>query len=320
MNPLLVIIFVIKIFARSNLFNTIKEKHGQETLHDVRAYERLCKRYEKANCDIKFLLTCKKENLCPNFAKSRLSIKTEPKIKKKIGRLIVETEIRNKHNGKRELKTKMKQLFDKIKEKVGFITSQAVKYRIKNAVANEVRKWKTKQGRKLEKLRENSPERRREFARTHPRSIIHNFSSYVLSKQEEEALARGLDEYIPERFDKRRIEVEFELLYQNILPHTKDLSANDKMTLKSKFLNAFRNYSGIKQPYQYKDAIEKLSRNKDICFLKQDKGKGVVIMDRTKYVEKCEDFLNGERFDKIDNDPTASFETRVQSLLRKLKR
>ena len=92
------------------------------------------------------------------------------------------------------------------------------------------------------------------------------------------------------------------------------------MTLKSKFLNAFRNYSGIKQPYKYKDAIEKLSRNKDICFLKQDKGKGVVIMDRTKYVEKCEDFLNGERFDKIDNDPTASFETRVQSLLRKLKR
>ena len=71
--------------------------------------------------------------------------------------------------------------------------------------------------------------------------------------------------------------MEFELLYKNIRRHTTDLSAEDKT-----FLNAFCNYGGIKQPYKYKDVIAKLERNKDICFLKQDKGKGVVIMNRTK--------------------------------------
>ena len=130
-----------------------------------------------------------------------------------------------------------------------------------------------------------------------------------------------MGEYMPERFDKRRIEVEFELFYQNILPHTKDLTTDDKTNLKSKFLNAFRNYSGMKIQYKYKETIDKLSRNNDICFLKQDKGKGIVLMDRTKYVEKCESFLNGEKFEKMEHDPISSFETRVQKLfLRSLKK
>ena len=320
MQPLLVIIFIIKIFARTNLFSTIKEKHGQDTLHDVRAYERLCKRYEKANCDLRFLLTCKREKLNPNFARPKLSIKADFKTKQKIGRIVVETEIRNKHNAKKELRNKMKQLFDKIREKIGFISSQAVKYRIKNSVRNEVRKWKTTQEKKLEKLRDNAPQFRRQIPDIQVKNIIHNFSSYVLSQQEEKALARGLDEYIPAKFDQRRIEVEFELFYQNVLPHTRNMTPENKTELKSKFLNTFRNYSSIKEPYKYKEIVKRLADNKDICLLKQDKGKGIVIMDRTKYVEKCEEFLNGRRFDKIEEDPTSSFEKGVQDLLRSMKK
>ena len=99
-------ISIIKIFTRTKLLSTIKEKHGQDTLHEVRAYERLCKRHEKANCDLQFLLTCKRERLCPNFARPKLSIKADPKTKGKIGRIVVETEIRNKHNAKKELSKK----------------------------------------------------------------------------------------------------------------------------------------------------------------------------------------------------------------------
>ena len=94
----------------------------------------------------------------------------------------------------------------------------------------------------------------------------------------------------------------------------------NKTNLKSKFLNTFRNYSNIKHPYKYKDVVKRLAENKNICLLKQDKGKGIVIMNRSKYVEKCEEFLNGSRFDKVEDDPTGTFEKRVQDLLRSIKK
>ena len=90
---LLVLIFLIKILARSKIFNIVKEKHGLNTLRCVRNYERLLKRHVKLKYDLNFLLKCKQEALIPNFAKPRFSIKTNAKITTKIGRLILETEI-----------------------------------------------------------------------------------------------------------------------------------------------------------------------------------------------------------------------------------
>lgn len=231
----------------------------------------------------------------------------------------MEAEVRNKHNSKKELKSKMIEKFAEIRNKVGFLVTQAVRYRVRSRINKEKIKWRSTHDKKLEKLREANPQNKSVRSTTFVKKIIHNFSSYVLSDQEEEALARGLDDYIPDKFDKRRIEVEFELFYENILPHTKELTEGDKTILKSKFLNVFRHYSSIKQPYKYKDVVRKLGENKDICFLKQDKGRGIVIMDRLKYLEKCEEFLNGDRFDRIEGDPTARFEIQVQELLLSMK-
>ena len=61
-----------------------------------------------------------------------------------------------------------------------------------------------------------------------------------------------------------------------------------------------------------------MSSNKDICLLKQDKGRGIVIMDRSRYVEKCLGILQCDI--QLDEDPTAQFETRVQNCLRKMKK
>ena len=49
-------------------------------------------------------MTCKKEELLPTFAQPKLSIKTNAKLRKKISKIIVETEIGNKHRIKNEIK------------------------------------------------------------------------------------------------------------------------------------------------------------------------------------------------------------------------
>ena len=141
-----------------------------------------------------------------------------------------------------------------------------------------------------------------------------------MSKEEEEALEYGLDHYIPAQLDKRRLEVEFESFYQNILRNIPDLPEEQKQGIKTKFLSTFNNYKKIKAPYEYQDVVKNLSKNNDICLLKQDKGRGIIIMDRTKYVEKCMELLNTDKFVQLDEDPTASFETRVQNCLRGMKK
>ena len=53
--------------------------------------------------------------------------------------------------------------------------------------------------------------------------------------------------------------------------------------------------------------------------MKQDKGRGVVIIDRTKYTEKCLAFLETNQFKRLTTDPTKTTERKTQRLLRKIK-
>ena len=53
--------------------------------------------------------------------------------------------------------------------------------------------------------------------------------------------------------------------------------------------------------------------------MRQDKGRGVVIIDRTKYIEKAEEFLGGREFVELTEDPTKTFQSYVQRTLRSMK-
>ena len=234
--------------------------------------------------------------------------------------MIVETEIDNKHRMKCKIKDDIAITAANIKSTLSFFEHKALLYKLRNLVGKREKKWKATQEKKLRKLREDSRTLPQEPALKYLPSIVHNFSSYVLSKEESESLAYGLDHYIPANIDKRRLEVEFEDFYQSILWNTKDLPENAKLNLKTKFLSTFQNYKKIKAPYDHRETIKKLSTNKDIMLLKQDKGRGIVIMDRTKYIDKCMDILNTDKFMVLNDDPTAQFESRVQTCLRSMKK
>ena len=83
--------------------------------------------------------------------------------------------------------------------------------------------------------------------------------------------------------------------------------------------NTCEKYSEIKVPYKHRETIRNLSNNKNIVIMKQDKGRGVVIMDRNKYFDKCLTMLNSEQFVKLNQHSTATAERKVQRILRKIK-
>ena len=63
---------------------------------------------------------------------------------------------------------------------------------------------------------------------------FHNFSSYVLSDEEYQALSFGLHHHIPNFANYNAVETEFELFYQNILSNISDIPKNELRQLKSK--------------------------------------------------------------------------------------
>ena len=110
----------------------------------------------------------------------------------------------------------------------------------------------------------------------------------------------------------------FEYFYQQISYDTTHLSYNEQEELKSKVRRICENYIKIIIPYKYKTVIQNLSQNRDIVLLNQGKGQGIVILDRTEYIEKCINLINADQSRELENDPTKQTETKLQNLLRSL--
>ena len=88
---------------------------------------------------------------------------------------------------------------------------------------------------------------------------------------------------------------------------------------KTNLRNTCDKYTKIKVPYKYRKVVKELSERRDTAILKADKGRGVVIMNRNKYTEKCLQILNTNQFVKLNSDPTKTTERKVHNVLRKIK-
>ena len=104
-----------------------------------RAWGKNIIQHEKVCDDIKFLLCCKKEGLLPLFAIPKLSINGNWYLKWKIAKLIIETEIRNKH--KKDLNMGIHGIQCEISGILSFVIFQAVKYNVGNRRNHEKMKW-----------------------------------------------------------------------------------------------------------------------------------------------------------------------------------
>ena len=97
------------------------------------------------------------------------------------------------------------------------------------------------------------------------------------------------------------------------------MSEDVVIKLKTKLRHTCEKYSDIKVPYKYQRTIDTLHQNNSISVFKEDKGRGVVILDKNIYVDKCLSILDINQFMKLDKNPTSSYESKIQRTLRKIK-
>ena len=102
----------------------------------------------------------------------------------------------------------------------------------------------------------------------------------------------------------------------------KDISnilRNETAQVKTKLTNSCEKYCTVKVSKYPKNVINNLIERNDIPIMKQDKGIGVVIMDKSIYTEKGLALLSTKQFQKLNLDPTKSVKGNVQRMVKKMK-
>ena len=102
---LLAILFLLKLYACINISIDIEEKYEQKEIKLARVIQKQRSRITKIECDIKYSLFCKRNNLTPLFAKPKFSIRISHYLRNKTGRQILEAEIKNKYRKKTNTQT-----------------------------------------------------------------------------------------------------------------------------------------------------------------------------------------------------------------------
>ena len=112
-------------------FQFIKKKHGQNIIMIVKSYESLKTKLMNVQACIKFIKSCKKENLIPTFAKVNLAIKNGSRnLKLRLERIIMESEMGNKHHAKKKLKKEILAVSNQLKGMLGLFLYNALVHKM----------------------------------------------------------------------------------------------------------------------------------------------------------------------------------------------
>ena len=107
------------------------------------------------NLDILFIKSCISGNLVPTFAKVNSSIvENDVNLSKKITRLILGTELTNKHREKKTIYTEILRIQSKLKSTLSDLTYLALMYKLGKLSKEKYQQIQTRQTKKPSKLRQ----------------------------------------------------------------------------------------------------------------------------------------------------------------------
>ena len=140
----------------------------------------------------------------------------------------------------------------------------------------------------------------------HKRQKCYNSNFSYTPKEEHDALSHALEHHIPSKVTINSVNTEFESFYQSLLRDISTIPEERTARIKTQLRSKFEKYYKVKIPFRQRQAIEKLSNNKDLVVLKQDKEREVVILIRSKYIEKYLSIAKSSQFLQVDKDQTPS--------------
>ena len=132
-------LFLYKSYSKNYFLKDFKRKHGKYIVTVGKSFEDLKMKYEKNSLDIKSTTTCKQGSFLPAFAMVQLSIKKNANyiLQQRIGRIIMEDELRRKQPEKKKLKKDIKTLSIQLKSCLNVLINSVLPHKIKIVVTVE---------------------------------------------------------------------------------------------------------------------------------------------------------------------------------------
>ena len=288
----------------------------------VRKLGELDFKYKKAQLDLEFLQTCKKNNVISIFLRFKLA--------NNLSKQILNEEISNKRKLVRALAFELTSLENYLKcvlNIIDFVHITTVFLTSNNK--NILKVWKI-QVQKIGKL--CSDNSYYESVTSHdPEKVLFNFSNQSLSEHEISLLSGGLNFAIPPKnVNYTDYLLPFELLFRDI--DLREIRSYDKEYIRGRLsgcaFTSFRDSSKINENNLSKEehlALKDLIKNKALIIQKADKG-NTVILNKNDYISKMKVILSySSNFQKLSIDQNkvlnhiVHMENRIIDVLKKLE-
>ena len=156
----------------------------------------------------------------------------------------MEAELQNKHIERKRTKKELRCISVNLRTTLGLILFNAIIKKTNVFVKSRIKAITYRHEKKLKNLRKLQQNYVNTKTKQHPvKQIIHNFSSYVLSCDEEIPLSHGLEQHTPSNLNKTDIEAEFEQFFHGLLKDISNIPEENLSTLKTKKI--YKNKSSI---------------------------------------------------------------------------
>ena len=327
----LVLLFLFKLRFPKNkpISRLLTSRYGVNTLKCFRRFEQSSNKLCKAQKDLEFLISCKAYHVFPRFLSFKLYKKTlcNTEMYRSWQTKLLDIEIKCKRKLVQKHEGYVVSLKNNLKLVVSLLDYYALVAFVSRKIDHLVLKISSIHERKLLRLGACSG-----LKSCDPSKVIFNYSNRILSQREKYLLSFGLDFCLPVfKPSFYRYFLAFESFVSRLQQFQLAAGYNfsnvirDVKTIASKHFYNFKSHKVFSPIFSKSDfnLLKDLGKDKDIVVCKPDKGRGVVLLNKTDYITKMKDILSDFtkftlcQFDDVFS-VTQKIEDKVSRFLRKL--
>ncbi|XP_063590046.1 uncharacterized protein LOC134766927 [Penaeus indicus] len=300
-------------------------KYGKTALDIFRRTEKLSFRSKKLQKDIKFLNHCRSYNVIPKFLNFRVH---NPAFESTLTYrswcfVLLDREITSQKKKDIVITKKLQNDLALLKSVLSPLDYICICRLINNNVRKKLLKVDNIHSKKLLKLGIDVKKR------VDINKVIFNFSDRILTEEQKDVLAHGLDYCMPPNmisfhnfylyFEKLCIVLKSSDIYNNTLSNV----TNNITTIANNTFKKFSRQTKTNTAKAFALPLQTLKNDETITITKPDKGRGIVILNKRDYHQKLLDILNDHtKFKKITTDISTHLlylEEKLKRLLRTIK-
>ncbi|XP_042870212.1 uncharacterized protein LOC122252037 [Penaeus japonicus] len=301
------------------------EIYDRPTLREYRRTEKDYYRAKKLECDLEFLKTCRKYDTIPSFIKFKIysrNFLSSHTYKSWLFQLL-EFEIKTQAKKLSRLSFNHSNNVKSLKSKLSYIDFQCLSCMWEANTEKRLPNIRNRHYKKLLNLGIDVTQK------VKPENVIFNLSNRKLTKEESDLLALGLDFGFPTmNLNYEKFFLGFECICHRIAKF--DVFGNDSLhSIRNRISaiakNAYRQFchergsNSETNDHQLK-LLKKLREDNDLIITKPDKGRGIVLLNRTEYDSKVKAILDDRTKFKLLKTNIASHILKLEDKLNRFLR